>query len=60
MYTEVSPEKIKLFNTNLESAMSSLTNGRLILRFIDSVLVQNFFFTVLYLHFNCIHSVSIK
>ena len=46
MYTQVSPEKIKLFNTNLDSAMSSLTNGRLILRFIDSVLVQNFVFTV--------------
>ena len=36
----VSPEKIKPFDTNLEPTMSNLANGRVILKFNSSVLVQ--------------------
>ena len=38
--TRVSPEKIKPFVTNLEPTMPNLVNGRVILKFNNSVLVQ--------------------
>ena len=40
LLTGVSPEKIKPFNINLGSTMSNLANGRLILKFKNSVSVQ--------------------
>ena len=44
----ISSEKIKLFDTNLERSMSSLANGRVILKFNNSDLVYRNF--VLNLH----------
>ena len=38
--TVISPVKIKSFDTNLEPTMSDLANGRIILKFNHSVLVQ--------------------
>ena len=38
--TKVSPEQIKLVDTNLEPTMSHLTNVLVILKFNNSVLVQ--------------------
>ena len=38
--TGISSEKIKLFDTNLEPTMSNLANGRVTLKFNNSVLVQ--------------------
>ena len=38
--TGVSPEKIKPFATNPEPTMPNLVNGRVILKFSDSVLVK--------------------
>ena len=38
--TRISSEKIKPFDTNLELTMSNPANGRLILKFNNSVLVQ--------------------
>ena len=35
--TRISPEKIKPFDTNLEPTMSNLANGRVILKFNNSV-----------------------
>ena len=36
----MSPEKNKPFDTNLEPTMSNVANGRVILKFNNSVLVQ--------------------
>ena len=41
--TRISSEKIKPFDTNLEQTMSNLANGRVILNFNNSVLVQERF-----------------
>ena len=41
--TGISSEKLKPFDTNLEPTMSNLANGRVILKYNNSVLVQNFF-----------------
>ena len=38
--TEISSEKNKLFGTNLEPTMSNLANGRVTLKYNNSVLVQ--------------------
>ena len=38
--TEISSEKVKLFDTNFEATMSNVANGRVILKFNNSVLVQ--------------------
>ena len=37
IFTAISPEKVKLFDTNLELIMSNLANSRVILKFNDSV-----------------------
>ena len=44
--TGVLPEKITPFDTNFEPTMSKLTNGRVILKFNNSVLVQKIFSSV--------------
>ena len=41
MLTGISTDKIKPFDTNLELIMPNLANGRVILEFIKTVLVQN-------------------
>ena len=41
--TGISPEKKKSFDTNLKPIMSNLANGRVTLKFKNSVLVQKFF-----------------
>ena len=41
--TGISSEEIKPFHTNLEPPMSNLANGRLVLKFNNSVLVQKHF-----------------
>ena len=41
--TGISSEKIKPFDTNLEPTMSNLANGRVTLKFNNSVLVQKIF-----------------
>ena len=41
--TGASSEKIKPFDTNLEPTMSSLANGKIILKFKNAVLVQKIF-----------------
>ena len=41
--TRVSPEKINPFDTSLEPTMSNLANGRVILKFNNSTLVQKNF-----------------
>ena len=41
--TEMTSEKIKLFDTNLEPNMSNLAKGKAILKFKNSVLVQKTF-----------------
>ena len=38
--TGISSEKVKPFDTNLEATMSNVANGRVILKFNNSVLVQ--------------------
>ena len=38
--TEISSEKNKLFGTNIEPTMSNLANGRVTLKYNNSVLVQ--------------------
>ena len=38
---DLSPEKIKSFDTNFEPTMSNLANGTVILKLKNSVLVQN-------------------
>ena len=40
MLNKVSPKKIKLLDTNLESIMPNLTNGRVILKLKSSVSVE--------------------
>ena len=40
IFTGVSPEKIRQFDTNLEPIMSNLANGKVILKFNKSVLVK--------------------
>ena len=44
--TGVSPENIKPFVINLEPTMPNLVNGRVILKFSDSVLVQENYFSL--------------
>ena len=46
LLNEISSEKIKPFNTNLELTMSNLANGRVILKFSNSVLVQKSSFSL--------------
>ena len=41
--TGISSEKLKPFDTNLEPTMSNLANGRVILKYNNSVLVQKIF-----------------
>ena len=41
--TRISPEKIKPFDTNLKPVMSNLSNGRVILKFNNSVLMQKIY-----------------
>ena len=41
--TRISPEKIKPFDTNLKLVMSNLSNGRVILKFNNSVLMQKIY-----------------
>ena len=43
MWTIITSEKIKPFDTNLEPIMSNLANGRVISKFNNAVLVQNIF-----------------
>ena len=44
--TEISSIKIKPFDTNLEPSMSNLANARVNLKFDNSVIVQNKFFSL--------------
>ena len=49
--TGISSENIKAFNNNLEPTISNSANGKVIFKFINSVLVLNIFFSLLYSNF---------
>ena len=44
--TAISPEKVKLFDTNLELTMSNLANSRVILKFNNSVWVEKSYYSL--------------
>ena len=45
--TRLLSEKVELFDTNLRPNMSNLSNGKLILKFNNSVLLQKYFLPVI-------------